>query len=46
VRARRATVGDAEIDDVLARGVTTATDIAEATLAEVVRVMGMDVITL
>jgi tryptophanyl-tRNA synthetase len=46
VRARRATVGDAEIDDVLARGATTATDIAEATLAEVVRVMGMDVITL
>jgi tryptophanyl-tRNA synthetase len=46
MRARRAAVGEHEIDHVLESGVKTATTIAEATLAEVVRVMGMDVITL
>lgn len=46
IRARRAQIGDGEVDRVLKRGIATATDIAEATLAEVVRVMGMDVVTL
>jgi tryptophanyl-tRNA synthetase len=46
MRSRRAAVDDHEITHVLERGVKTATAIADATLAEVVRVMGMDVITL
>lgn len=46
IRSRRAAVSDHEIDHVLERGVKTATAIAEATLAEVLGVMGMDVITL
>jgi len=46
MRARRAAVTDHELDHVLQRGVKTATAIAESTLAEVVHMMGMDVITL
>ncbi len=46
VRQRRSQVSEHELDHVLERGVKTATAIAEATLAEVVQVMGMDVITL
>ena len=46
IRERRAAIGDDEVKLVLSRGVKTATAIAETTLAEVVGVMGMDVITL
>lgn len=46
IRERRAAVGDGEIRRVLTRGIATATEIARTTLAEVVTVMGMDVIAL
>jgi tryptophanyl-tRNA synthetase len=46
MRARREQVSDADVDRILKRGITTATEIAEATLAEVRHVMGMDVIAL
>ncbi len=46
IRERRAAVSDGEVRRVLKRGVQAATAIADATLAEVRRVMGMDVVTL
>jgi tryptophanyl-tRNA synthetase len=46
IRTRRAAIGDDEVTRVLKRGIVTARDIAEVTLAEVHTAMGMDVIAL
>ncbi|HEY2300150.1 MAG TPA: tryptophan--tRNA ligase [Jatrophihabitans sp.] len=46
IRARRATIGDDEVSRLLKRGIATARDIADTTLAEVHSAMGMDVIAL
>jgi tryptophanyl-tRNA synthetase len=46
IRERRAGIGDEDVVRVLKRGIETASQIAEATLAEVNAAMGMDVIAL
>jgi tryptophanyl-tRNA synthetase len=46
IRERRAAVSEEDVQRVLKRGIATATDIADRTLTQVRRAMGMDVITL
>jgi tryptophanyl-tRNA synthetase len=46
IRDRRAGISDAQVLRVLERGVETASEVADATLAEVNAAMGMDVIAL
>ena len=46
LRARRAAISDADVSRVLKRGIATAREIADRTLAEVNAAMGMDVIAL